>query len=108
MFTIFGATGNTGSVVANTLLDRGKQVRVVVRDAAKAQAFRDRGAEVVIGSLGDVASIENALRDVEGAYLLLPPDPTAVSLVASRAAATDRIALAINRTKPGRVVFLSS
>ncbi len=45
MFVITGATGNTGSVAAQTLLDAGKQVRVIVRNAAKAKdlAARRRG-----------------------------------------------------------------
>ena len=35
MFVVFGASGHTGSVVASTLLERGKKVRVVARDASK-------------------------------------------------------------------------
>jgi hypothetical protein len=35
MFVVTGVTGNTGSVVASTLLAAGKPVRVVVRDAKK-------------------------------------------------------------------------
>lgn len=46
MYVVTGVTGNTGSVVAKALLDAGKQVRVVVRDAAKGKPFADRGAEV--------------------------------------------------------------
>jgi uncharacterized protein YbjT (DUF2867 family) len=40
MFTVFGASGNTGSVVASRLLERGKQVRILVRDPAKVVALR--------------------------------------------------------------------
>lgn len=76
MFVIAGVTGNTGSVVANTLLARGQKVRVLVRDAAKAEPFRQKGAEVAIGSIDDAASLKSALRGAKGAYLLLPPDLT--------------------------------
>ncbi|HEY8075629.1 MAG TPA: hypothetical protein VIF62_16000, partial [Labilithrix sp.] len=48
MFVIAGVSGNTGYVVADELLARGKKVRVVVRDAAKAAAWRDKGAEIAV------------------------------------------------------------
>ena len=54
MFVITGATGHVGSVAAETLLAAGEPVRVLVRDAAKAERLRARGAEVFEGDLGDV------------------------------------------------------
>ena len=108
IFTIFGVTGNTGSAVVRTLLEHGKKIRVVVRDKTKAAAWRERGAEVVIGSLDDERKIEMALADVEGAYLLLPPDWSSNAVVKTRATTTDLLAGVIARTKPRRIVFLSS
>src|SRR5258708_22587855 len=43
MFVVLGATGNTGKVVASTLLAQGKAVRVVVHNAAKGDALKDEG-----------------------------------------------------------------
>lgn len=37
MYAVTGATGNTGSVVANTLLRQGNEVTVVLRDDGKAE-----------------------------------------------------------------------
>ena len=108
MFTIFGVTGSTGSAVARTLLDHGRKIRVVVRDEKKAAPWRERGAEVVLGSLSDEHQIESALRDVEGAYLLLPPDWSSNAVVKARATTTDLLSGVIARAKPRRVVFLSS
>src|SRR4051812_21506340 len=79
MFTIFGATGNTGSVVARQLLAQGKQVRVVGRDPAKLAAFG--GAEAIVGDVTDAATVAKALAGAEGAYLLLPPDNANPDLV---------------------------
>lgn len=81
MFTIFGATGNTGSVVANYLLDRGQRVRIAVRDPGKIEALRARGAEIVKTDVLDPASVTQALTGSKGAYLLVPPDPTSTDLV---------------------------
>ena len=61
MFVITGATGNTGSVAAEALLAAGKKVRVVVRDAAKAKALAERGAEVFIADLSDEAAARPSL-----------------------------------------------
>lgn len=108
MFAILGVTGNTGSAVARTLLENGRKIRVLVRDESKAAPWRERGAEVVLGSLGDQRRVESALRDVEGAYLLLPPDWSSNAVVKARAATTDLLSAAIARAQPRRIVFLSS
>ena len=39
MYVILGATGNTGSIIANSLLSEGKKVRVVGRDAGDCSAL---------------------------------------------------------------------
>ena len=39
MFAIAGVSGNTGAVVADTLLNAGAPVRVIVRDAAKGERW---------------------------------------------------------------------
>lgn len=82
MFTVFGATGNTGKVVAERLLSAGKKVRVAVRDPKKVEALAKQGAEVVTVDVLDAASVARALDGAEGAYLLLPPDPTSTDFVA--------------------------
>ncbi|MTI42142.1 uncharacterized protein YbjT (DUF2867 family) [Roseibium hamelinense] len=74
MFVISGATGNTGSVVAQTLLDQGQAVRVIVRTAEKGEAWKAKGAEVAVADLLDTAAMTKALDGASGAYFLLPPD----------------------------------
>ena len=51
MFVVLGATGHTGSVVAETLLARKQAVRVVVRAADKGAAWKAKGADVAVASL---------------------------------------------------------
>src|SRR5262249_33798914 len=76
MITIFGASGNTGSVVAEKLLAAGKQVRVVARHPDKLADLRARGAEAFSGQATGAASVSAALAGAEGAYLLVPPAVT--------------------------------
>jgi len=74
MFVIAGVTGNTGSVVAESLLAKGEKVRVIVRDAAKGEAWKQKGAEVAVASVEDAASLGRALKGAKGVYALIPPD----------------------------------
>ena len=53
MFAVMGITGNVGGAIANTLLKHGKQVRGIVRDEAKAQAWKDKGVELVVANYDD-------------------------------------------------------
>lgn len=106
MFTIFGATGNTGSVVAQQLLDRGKQVRVVGRDAAKLARFA--GAEAMVGDVTDAKLVADALAGAEGAYLLLPPDLQAKDLIAKNRGIVDNYLAGLVAAKTPHATVLSS
>mgnify|MGYP002780699856 CR=1 FL=1 len=108
MFLVAGVSGHTGRVVASTLLAQGKKVRVFARDAAKAEALRKQGAEVAVGELDDVRALTTALEGTAGAYLLIPPMPTSDSILAEQAVRVDRIARAVEASRVGHVVFLSS
>ena len=74
MFVVLGATGNTGSVVADTLLSRKQPVRIVVRSADKGAAWKAKGAEIAVASLDEVSSLSEALQGAKGVYLLVPPN----------------------------------
>ena len=109
MYVVTGVTGNTGSLVATTLLAAKQPVRVVVRDAAKGAAWKARGAEVVVADVGDRAALSAALTGATGAYVLLPPPAWGQSgLAADRAAKIAAIAGAVSDARPGHVVALSS
>ena len=73
MYVILGATGNTGSIVANVLLSTGKKVRVVGRDSGRLQRFVDKGAEAFPADMSDAAALTKAFSGARAAYLLLPP-----------------------------------
>ena len=62
MFVISGVTGHTGSVVAQSLIDRGHPVRVIVRSEAKGESWKAKGAEVAIADIMDVDAMTNAYR----------------------------------------------
>jgi uncharacterized protein YbjT (DUF2867 family) len=108
MFVISGATGNTGSVVARTLLAAGKRVRAVVRNAAKAAELKALGAELFVADFIDPAALERAVTGAEGVYFLSAPDITARDFVNDRKALTETQIAALARAKVPHVVLLSS
>ena len=73
MYVILGASGNTGSIIANSLLSAGKKVRVVGRDSGRLQRFVDKGAEAFTAIVSDAAALAEAFSGARAAYLMLPP-----------------------------------
>jgi uncharacterized protein YbjT (DUF2867 family) len=108
MYVVLGATGNTGSVVAETLLAQGKPVRVVARSAEKAAAWKARGAEVAVASVEDSAALAAAFRGATGVYALIPPDLAAPDVLGRGRRIADAIAGAVEASKVPHVVLLSS
>jgi uncharacterized protein YbjT (DUF2867 family) len=107
-FVITGVSGRTGAVAATTLLDQGHRVRVVVRDAAKADAFAARGAEVAVADLGDPDALAKAFAGADGAYVLNPPNLVAADFRAHQHRISHAIVEAASRSAVPHLVVLSS
>ncbi|MBV6323051.1 NmrA family NAD(P)-binding protein [Duganella violaceipulchra] len=71
-YVVFGVTGRTGAAAADALLRSGLPVRVVVRDLAQGRPWAERGAEVAVADLTDLASMVAALSQAQGAYVVCP------------------------------------
>jgi uncharacterized protein YbjT (DUF2867 family) len=108
MFAVAGVTGRTGRAVAKELLSRHEKVRVIVRDAARAQAFQSQGAEVAVADLADAESLGRALDGTEGAYLLLPIRFSVPNLAEYQRQVARCFARAVRAVGVPHVVFLSS
>ena len=108
MFVVVGATGNTGSAVAETLLNRKQPVRIVVRSADKATSWKAKGAEVAVASLEDVSAMTKALEGATGLYLLVPPNYRATAWLSEQRQRMDQAAQAVKASGITHVVFLSS
>ena len=108
MFVVVGATGNTGSAVAETLLNRKQPVRIVVRSADKAASWKAKGAEVAVASLEDVPAMTKALAGASGLYLLVPPNYGATAWLSEQRQRMDQAAEAVKASGIPHVVFLSS
>ena len=63
---ITGATGWVGSALVPELVAAGHQVIGLVRSEQKAQALRAMGGEPLLGSLGDLATLNRGASDADG------------------------------------------
>lgn len=108
MYVITGASGNTGSKIAEKLLAENKKVRVVARNAEKLKALADKGAEVATGDLEDAAFVKQALEGAEAAYLMIPPHFTAEDFRGYQNKVADNLAEGLKANKTPYAVFLSS
>lgn len=104
IYVILGASGNTGSIIADALLSKRKNVRVVGRDPKRLERFVRKGAEAIVGDVSDEVALTKAFAGAEAAYLMLPP-------IASREdqeRQSDAIARAVAEAGLGYAVNLSS
>ena len=108
MFVVTGASGNTGSVVADQLLASGQKVRVVSRDPKHLAPFVQRGAEPFAVDLADTAGLARAFEGARGVYVLIPPQMDAPDFRAYQEKISDSIAAALEAAKVSYAVALSS
>ncbi len=108
MYVILGASGNTGSVVANTLLDKGKRVRVVGRDSKRLARFVSRGAEAAVADAADAEALTRAFAGTEGVYALIPPNVSNENYRRFQDQVSEAVATAIEAAGVKYVVTLSS
>lgn len=65
---VTGATGLVGYNIASALLARGRSVRCLVRDVARAEKVVPPGCELALGDVTQPDTIDAALRDVDVVY----------------------------------------
>jgi uncharacterized protein YbjT (DUF2867 family) len=108
MYVVTGATGNTGRVVANRLLDQGKKVRVLGRNADRLQPFVARGAEASVADVSDQAALTRAFTGAEGVYVMIPPNATSQDFRSEQRRIAKAIAGALESAQVKHAVALSS
>src|SRR3984957_10952169 len=104
MCVILGASGNTGSIIANFLLSKGNKAGVVGRDSGRQQRFVDKGAEAFTANLSDAAALTKAFSGARAAYLMLPPAKSREEQERD----SDGIAMAVKESGLRYAVHLSS
>jgi uncharacterized protein YbjT (DUF2867 family) len=108
MYVVLGASGNTGNVVAKTLLSHGQKVRVVGRSAERLKSLATEGAEIFVGDVADGPALARAFRGAKAAYVMVPPNPSSNDFRAFQDGVSDAITAAIQNAQVKSVVSLSS
>ena len=108
MLTIMGATGSIGSKLADRLLDKNQDVKVIGRSADRLQPFVDRGATAVMGDAADSEFLSQAFADSNAAFVMIPPDYAAQDFRKYQNEIGRQIATAIEKSGVRQVVNLSS
>jgi uncharacterized protein YbjT (DUF2867 family) len=108
MYVVIGASGNTGSVVANTLLDQGRKVRVIGRHAERLQPLVARGAEPFIADVSDADALTRAFNGAEGVYAMIPPNVQSQDFRADQRTIIEAIGSAVEKAGVKHAVTLSS
>ncbi len=108
VYAVVGASGQTGSVVARTLLAGGHAVRAVLRQDSAAKAWRDLGAEVAVADAGDAVALTQAFQGCAGAYVMNPPAYQDADLFARARQVHAAMVAAVRSAKVRRIVALSS
>jgi uncharacterized protein YbjT (DUF2867 family) len=107
-YVVTGATGNTGRVAADILLDAGFAVRAVGRSAERLQPLVDKGAEPVVGELDDATMLARAYSGADAVYAMIPPNMQAEDYAAFAGAISRAHVTAIRSAGVENVVALSS
>jgi len=107
-FAVTGATGNIGSVLAESLLSRGHQVRAIGRSQERLQSLVAKGAESFIGSLDDAEFLTSAFTGVDAVFTMIPPNGTAENFRSYQNQIGEALATAIRKAHVTQVVNLSS
>jgi uncharacterized protein YbjT (DUF2867 family) len=92
-YTIMGATGHVGRVVAKRLLKTGAQVRGIGRNSERLRGLVDQGAIPYTGAFDDVEALQEAFKGAAGVFAMIPPDHQTHDYLAFQ----DRVGSAIAR-----------
>ena len=103
-YVILGASGHTGSIIADCLRSKGEKVRVLGRDAGRLERFVRKGAEAFTADVDDAAALTRAFSGALAAYVMLPP----VSCREDQERQSDAIAKAVKVSGLGYAVHLTS
>ena len=108
MYVVTGATGNTGSVVAERLLRARAQVRVIGRDMKRLERFSQKGAEPFVADATDAGALTRAFSGAKAVYAMIPPNLSSPDVRAYQERVSDALVSAIEKNAVKYAVVLSS
>jgi uncharacterized protein YbjT (DUF2867 family) len=80
MILVTGGTGRIGSELVRLLTAKAVPVRVLTRDASKAESLARHGVEIAVGNMNDPRGLDAAMNGVGQVFLLSKEEPAQVEL----------------------------
>ena len=109
MYIVSGATGQTGSVITRTLLEKDLPVRAIVRSEEKGKHLKEAGAEIaVVVDVRDANALTAALAGGTVLYLMNPPHEQSADMFAETEKVINAYKTAIENSSIEKLVVLSS
>jgi uncharacterized protein YbjT (DUF2867 family) len=108
MIVVTTPTGLIGHQVLDNLLDSGEELRLIARDPPAIPADVRARLDIVEGSHGDAAVVDEAFAGANAVFWLTPPDPQAPSVEAAFVGFTRPAAEGFKRHGVKRVVGVSA
>ena len=108
MYIILGGTGNVGSSVAETLLEKGEEVTVITHSSKKVSEWKQKGAKVAVVDVNDSDKLSEVFNTGERLFLLNPPADFAKDTVAEEKRSVASILKALENSGIKKVVAQST
>lgn len=108
MNIILGATGQVGSMLAASLLEKGEPVRAVIRDVFRAKDLENLGMQTAIADYRDKDALMKAFQGGHTAFLLTPENPDCHDCMAEIDALLETYREAVISSGVTRIIGLSS
>jgi uncharacterized protein YbjT (DUF2867 family) len=106
---VTGSTGYIGSKLVPLLVERGYQVRVLIRDVSRVPAsFSNLPLEYVQGTVEDNSTLREALRNVDVAYYLVHSMKSGTDFHQVDSRLAEKFAQCAHESTVGRVVYLGA
>ena len=107
-YTILGATGNIGHVIAENLLGKGHMVKALGRDPKKLEAMKAKGAATASPAVDQPGALAESFRGADGLFIMTPPDYNEADFSAYQDRAARAVTEAVKKSGITHAVHLSS
>lgn len=108
MNIVLGASGRVGSALVEALSAKGQDVKAVVKNSGKAEAFRGKGIDVDIADFFDTTALKAAFEGGETVFLITPENPASRDVLDDTRQIIQNYKEAITASGIRKIVGLSS
>jgi len=106
--TLTGSTGNITKPLAEILVAKGHEVKIISSNTDRTEEIKSLGAIPLIGSVSDIEFLKDAFTGADAIYTMVPPNFAAPKFRAYIKSIGENYAVAIKESGVKKVINLSS